>query len=140
MAVEHVDRIGRLAAHLGVKLKPPRPRPPFCTMRRYGHEQIEQVVVELVGVPAVLRVAAIDVDRAQDAERDGASPIFVFEAVAGEGGVVGFDVDLHVLLETEAAPASSKRWRCRNRIDAWSAHAASGSIRIGPFKLQFLCL
>ncbi len=43
-------------------------------------------------------VAAVDVDRAEDAERRGQRDL-VLEGVAGEDRVVLLDIDLHILLE-----------------------------------------
>ena len=53
---------------------------------------------ELVGVPAEQIVAAVQVERAEDAERAGELDL-VLEGMAGEDGVVLLDVDLDLVLE-----------------------------------------
>ena len=57
---------------------------------------------ELVGVPAVLGVASVGVDGAEHAVVDGYCE-FMLEGVAGEGGMVDFDIDLEVLVEAVGA-------------------------------------
>ncbi len=64
----------------------------------HRERHLGEVVRELVGVPAELHVAAVHVDRAEDAQRLRGRDL-VLEAVAGERGVVGLDVDLDFLLE-----------------------------------------
>src|SRR5204863_181617 len=56
-----------------------------------GQRQLVDRVRELVGVPAVLVVAAVDVDAAEGAERDRTRDLVV-EAVAGERRVVRLEV------------------------------------------------
>src|SRR5205814_3830428 len=56
-------------------------------------------VRELVGVPTVLVVAAVDVDAAESAERDSARHL-VMEAVAGEGRVVRLEIEAVLIRET----------------------------------------
>ena len=76
---------------LASKLKPPvrEAAGPEDLVQRQG--QVLDRVRELVGVPAVLGVAAVGVDGAQDAVRDRVRHLVV-EAVPGERGVVGLDV------------------------------------------------
>ena len=62
---------------------------------------LRQVVRELVGVPAELLVAAVHVERAEDAERLRHGDL-VLEGVAGEQRVVLLDVHLHLVLEAVA--------------------------------------
>ena len=83
------------------KLKPPFPRPPPGRSRT-GAARVFDRVRELVGVPAVLRVAAVRVDRAEQVV-GGRVGDFVVERVAGEGRVVRLDVDLVLGFEPVAA-------------------------------------
>ena len=92
----------RLAAHLGVEVEAAGGEAAGLQDAIHRQRHVERIVVELVGVPAVLRIAAVDVDRAEDAERVGQRDL-VLEGVAGEGRVVGFDVDLHLVLEAVAS-------------------------------------
>ena len=57
----------------------------------HGDRKLVDRVRELVGVPAVLRVAAVHVDAAEDAAAD-CDRDLVLEAVAGQRGVVRLDV------------------------------------------------
>src|ERR1017187_10592693 len=98
MPVEQIRRIDALAAHFGIEV--------IATRRESAAEQnvvdrqgyLANVVGELVRVPSVLRIAAIHVYRAQDAQRDRGGDL-VFEAMPGQRGMVRFDVELHFLLE-----------------------------------------
>src|SRR5207245_259780 len=56
-------------------------------------------VRELVGVPTVLIIAAVDVDAAETAERDRARHL-VMEAVAGEGRVVCLEIEAVLIRES----------------------------------------
>ena len=71
-------------------VKPPAAR------SRGSDRHLAGVHGELVGVPAEQRVAAVDVDRAENAERERQRDL-VLEGVAGEHRVVLLDVDLHLL-------------------------------------------
>ena len=86
---------------LASKLKPPGAMPPARRISYSGSDEVLDRVRELVGVPAVLRVAAVGVDAAQHPvggrERD-----LVVEAVAGQRGVVRLDVDPVLALEAVA--------------------------------------
>ena len=66
-----------------------------------GQAQFLDGVRELVGVPAVLRVAPVGVDAAEDPGIDGVRHLVV-EAVAGQGRVVHLDVDEQVADEVVA--------------------------------------
>ena len=86
---------------LASKLNPPGAMPPAAQdLVQRQHEVLDRVR-ELVGVPAVLGVAAVGVDAAQHPvggrERD-----LVVEAVAGERRVVGLDVGAVLALEPVA--------------------------------------
>ena len=57
-----------------------------------GQRGLGDAVGELVGVPLALHITPVHVDGAEDAQINRAGN-FVLEAVAGQRGVVGFDVD-----------------------------------------------
>ena len=61
-----------------------------------AERQVRRVHRKLIGVPAEQLVAAVDVERAEDAERLGEHDL-VTERVAGEGSVILLDVELDVL-------------------------------------------
>ena len=95
MRLDEIDRIDRLAADLGVEVEPAG-REAAVAQNLVQHQgQLAGVHRELVGVPAQQRIAPVEVDRAEDAERIGERD-FVLERVAGEVGVVLLDVDFHV--------------------------------------------
>ena len=72
------------------------PSPPAAQDLVQGEAHLLDRARELVGVPPVLRVAAVGVDRAEHAGGDRGGHLVV-EAVAGEGGVVGLEVDLDLV-------------------------------------------
>ena len=101
MGVEQVGPIGALAPQLGIEVEAAgrdATGPEDLVERQ---REVLDRIRELVGVPAVLRVAPVGVDAAEDAvggrERD-----LVVEAVAGQRRVVGLDVDAILVLEPVA--------------------------------------
>ena len=83
------------------KLKPPVVNPPARTISYRASASSSDRVRELVGVPAVLGVAAVGVDAAEDPVRDRVGDLVV-EAVAGQRRVVGLDVDPVLRLQAVA--------------------------------------
>ncbi len=96
--VEQIGRIERLAADLGVEVEAAGPEAAGLQDVIERQRGVRDVVRELVGVPAQLRIAAVHVDRTEDAER-GRQRDLMLEAVAGKRRVVVLDVDLDLLLE-----------------------------------------
>ena len=78
------------------KLNPPVPSPPAREDLVDDEAHLLDGVRELVGVPPVLRVAPVGVDRSEHAGGDGGGDLVV-EAVAGERGVVRLEVDLDLV-------------------------------------------
>ena len=86
---------------LASKLKPPVVKPPAAQDLVQRERQLVDGVRELVRVPAVLVVAAVGVDAAEDPVRDRVRDLVV-EAVAGQRRVVRLDVDPVLALEAVA--------------------------------------
>ena len=93
--------------------------------------QVLDRVRELVGVPAVLGVAAVGVDAAQDPVR-GRVRDLVVEAVARQRRVVGLDVDPVLVLQPVAHEEAVDGLRRRSRTGAWSAPSAWARSAAGP--------
>ena len=108
---------------LASKLKPPVVKPPPLQDLVDGERQLLDRVRELVGVPAVLVVAPVGVDAAEDAVRDGVGDLVV-EAVSGQRRVVGLDVHAVLALEPVADEEAVDGRRSRSRTGAWSAPGA----------------
>jgi hypothetical protein len=102
VAVE--DLVEALAAQFGVEVEAAGGEPAAPEDLVEGEGQLIDRVGELVGVPPVLVVAPVGVDRAEDPVGDGVGDLVV-EAVAGQGGVVDLDVDPELVLSP---------WRTRN--------------------------
>ena len=100
MGDQQIVGIERLAADLGVEVEAALAEAAGLEDVVGGERHLRHVHGELVGVPAELVVAAVDVDGAEDAERAGERQL-VLEGVAGEDGVVLLDVDLDLFLEAE---------------------------------------
>ena len=113
VGVDQVDRVGALAAHLGVEVEPPALGEPAVAQHLVHHQRgVVEVHGELIGVPAQQQVAGVGVDAAQQAVVHAVLDLVV-EGVAGQGGVVGLDVQakvLHqaVLLQERVAAARVK--------------------------------
>ncbi|CAB5370609.1 unnamed protein product [Rhizophagus irregularis] len=101
MAIEQVDRVHRLAPHLGIEIEAAGGEPARAQDFEIGERQFLDRIGELIGVPAILRIAAVRIDRAEDAERRCGGDL-VLEGVAGEGCVVRLDIDLHFILKAIA--------------------------------------
>src|SRR5690606_38951076 len=91
VAVEEIRAVDRLAAQFGVEVEAAGGESACLEDLVEGEGQFVDRVGELIGVPAVLVVATVGVDGPEDAVGDRVGHLVV-EAVAGEGGVVGFDV------------------------------------------------
>ena len=87
---------------LASKLNPPLARPPPRRDGVQGESALLRAVGELVRVPTQQRIAPIDVEAAEKVVRQGVLDL-VLEAVAGQGGVIDFDVELDLPFEPELA-------------------------------------
>ena len=92
VAVEEVGAVHALPAELGVEQEASRLEPAAAEDLVDRQAHLVDRVGELVGVPAVLRVAAVGIDRAEDPVVEGIGDLVV-ERVARQGGVVDLDVD-----------------------------------------------
>ena len=98
MCDEDVFRVGGVAAQLGVEVGSAVAEAAVADNLQHGLCELEVVHRELVGVPAVLGVAAVGVDGTEH-------PVvhrhreLMLKGVAGEGRVVDLDVDLEVLVK-----------------------------------------
>ena len=101
VSVEHVDGLHALAAHLGVEVEAPGAEAAGADELDHRQRNLLDGMRKLVGVPAVLRIAAIGVDRTEDAERGGHRDL-VLETVPRQCGVVRLDIDLDLLLQAVA--------------------------------------
>ena len=95
VGVEEVLGVGGLAADLGVEVQAACGEAPGLDDQVHGEGGVVEVGGELVGVPAQEQVAAVGVHGAEEVVCDGVGE-FVVEGVAGEGGVVGFEVEFEV--------------------------------------------
>lgn len=102
--MQEVFGVERLAPNLGVEVCPTSPEPAALKDVVVGERDLGHVVWELIGVPARLRIATVDVDRAEDPERLGERQLML-ERVAGKRRVVGLDVNLDLILQ----PAGFRR-------------------------------
>src|SRR6185437_10953143 len=96
-----IGGIERLAAQLGVEIEAAGAEAAVLDELRHRRHQLLRVVGELVGVPAIARIAAIHVDGAEDAIGACRGDL-VLEVQPCECGVVDFNVDLHFLCQAIA--------------------------------------
>src|SRR5882724_7941207 len=96
MGMDQVERIDRLPPDLGVEVETAGGE--TATLQQFVKHQrkLGHIHRELIGIPAEQIVAAVDVERAQDAQglcqRD-----LVLERMAGQNGVVLLDVEFDVV-------------------------------------------
>ena len=96
MCQVEVRRVHGLAAQLGIEVETAIDEALILDQLHQRRHQLLRVVRELVGIPAIAWIAAIDIDRAEDAvgARD---RYFMFEIQSRQGGVIDFNVDLDLL-------------------------------------------
>ncbi len=99
MGNEYVFEVGGVTASLGVEVCAAVAESAVAYNLHHGLGKLEVVDGELVGVPAVLIVAAVGVDAAEHAVVNSHGEL-VLECVACEGGVVYLDVYLKVVFKT----------------------------------------
>ncbi len=99
VGMEQVGPVHALAAELRVEVEAAAREPAAAQDLVDGQRQLVDRVRELIRVPAVLVVAAVGVDAAEDPVADGVSHLMM-EAVAGQGGVV--DLEVHPVLGLQA--------------------------------------
>jgi len=101
-AVEQVDWLETLATHFGVEVQAAGRE--TAVLEQHEHDLRGQVNVgrELIGIPAQQQVAEVGIDGAKEALHRGIFEL-VLHCVAGECGVVRFDVHLHVLFQAVTA-------------------------------------
>ena len=102
MGDEDVLRVGGRAAELGVEVGAAVLEAAVADDLHHREGEVVRIHRELVGIPAVLGVAAVGVDGAEEAVVHGHGELML-EGVAGEGGVVHLDVHLEVLVQAVGA-------------------------------------
>src|SRR3546814_19618728 len=70
---------------------------------------------ELIGVPAILVIAAVGVDRPENAEGGGGGDLML-EGMARQRRMIGLDIDAHLVLEPVALEEEIGRASCRERV------------------------
>src|SRR5690606_14059304 len=100
VAIKQVNFVEALPTHLGVEVEAAIPETAGLENLVVGQGHFFDTVGKLVGVPAVLLIAPVGVDAAEDSQRNRRCD-FMVEAVAGEGGVIGLDIDLDFILQAE---------------------------------------
>ena len=99
MGDEDVLQVGGVTACLGVEVRTACSETAVADDLHESLCEFEVINRELVGVPSVLGVTAVGVNRTEHAGIYSASQ-FVFESVACEGGVVDLNIDFEILVET----------------------------------------
>ena len=83
---------------------------------QHGEGRLLDIHGELIRVPTEKSVAGVGVDAAQKSELGGHQDV-VLVVVAGQGGVVGFDVELEVVGEAVRVQETNGRLRvCSERV------------------------
>src|ERR1035438_3366487 len=101
MGMDQVVRIDRLTPDLGVEIETARRETAALQHLMKYQRKLRYVHRELVSIPAEQIVAAVDVERAEDAERLGEHDLVV-ERMARQDGVVLLDVELDVFQQVVA--------------------------------------
>ena len=99
--MEKVGSIDALATELGIEHEPAGCEASASKDLVYRQTQLIDRVWELVGIPTVLRIASIGIDRTEDAVVDCVRNL-MFERVPRERRVVRLDIDLELIEEVVA--------------------------------------
>ncbi len=99
VGVEQIDRFDRLAAHLGIEVQAAGRETAVLEQRVHRERAVIKIGGELVGVPAEHQVAAVGIDRSENAV---ACRVFQFvpEGMTGKRAVVGFEIQFEVFHQT----------------------------------------
>ena len=105
---EEVFEVGRVTTNLRIEVGTAVAQSAVADNFEHGLCQVEVVDGELVGIPSVLSIATVGIDRTQHTGIDGTCQL-VFEGMTGKGGVVHFDVHLEVLVQAVSFEESDNR-------------------------------
>ena len=108
MGVEEILQVAGAAPHLGVEVDAAGSDAALLEDHQHGVGGGVEVCGELVGVPAEQVIAAIGVNAAQLAIGRGELEV-VFKGVAGQGGVIGFDVEFELVQQVVFAEEAQDR-------------------------------
>ena len=100
--VEEIDRLVALAAYFGVEVHAARRDAAMLEDGEHALGGEINIGWELVGVPAEEQITGVGVDGAEEALAAGVVQL-VLHGVAGQRGVVGLNVELHVIFQTVGA-------------------------------------
>ena len=102
MSEEYVVEVGRIAASLGIEIGATCAETSVANDLHPSLYEFELIDRELVGIPAVLHITTIGIDRTEHTIVDSHCK-FVFECVTGKSGMVNFDIHLEVLVKAVSA-------------------------------------
>src|SRR5690606_12722404 len=100
VGMENVCQVGRISSGLRVEVDTSRPEPSCLQDHQHCFSKLIEIIGELVGIPAVLVVAAVGVDTSQQL-RVCSHLQFVLEGMLRQRGVIHFDVKLEIIEEIE---------------------------------------
>ena len=98
VGMEQIDRLKALPPHLGIEIDAAGGQAAIFQDRVHHLGGEVDAGGELIGIPAHQRIAGVGVDRSEEALHAGIFQ-FVLHLVAGQRGMVGFNVHLHMLLQ-----------------------------------------
>src|SRR5690606_31034329 len=98
--MENVCQVGRISSGLRVEVDSASPEPSGLQDHQHCFGKLIEIIGELVGIPAILVVAAVGVDASQ---QPGISSHlqFVLEGMLRQRGVIHLDVQLEIVEEIE---------------------------------------
>jgi hypothetical protein len=102
VAVKEIDGLNRLPSDFRIKIQPARSESTPLKDRVEREGYLRHIVGKLIRIPSELRVAAVHVQAAENTQCL-CNGKLVLETMAGQGRMVGFDVELDFFLETVPA-------------------------------------
>ncbi len=102
VAMEEILEISRWAAEFGVEVEATFAQSTGAQNRNHRETEFLNVGIELIGVPTEEWITGVGINRSEHALGGGDIDL-MREGMAGEGSVIGFDVELEMFLEAVGA-------------------------------------
>src|SRR5690625_2168417 len=96
MRDKEILRIGGVSSDFCIKVKSAWFNSAMIQYNHHGFDRIIEIGGEIIGIPSILMISSVGIDAAQMSRFGGYHQI-VCERVAGQCGVVGFDIEFEII-------------------------------------------
>ena len=99
MSNEQILEVSTVTANLGIEVRTAIAQAAIADNLHHSLSQLEVVNGELVGIPAILSVTTVGIDRTQHTSINSASQLML-KGVTSQRSVIHLDIHLEVLIQT----------------------------------------